>query len=763
MKFDRRTFLTLGLGAVAGGAVGINFTPVPWKLTDDVSIWTQNWPWTPVPQTGETSYKQTTCTLCPGGCGVSVRKVGKRCVKIEGTEGHPVNNGGVCLLGNSGLQYLYGPDRVRGPMKRAGRRGEGRFIEITWEEAISEVAEKLAKIRAAGKPHTVACMTGAQQDTVSALFARFLEAYGSPNLFKSPTAWDTQRLSARLMCGLDAAVGYDLDNADYILSFGSGLIDGWGSPVHHLANYGAWHDPDTKEKAYLVQAEPRLSLTAAKADAWVAVNPGAEGPLALAMVHVIIADGLYDKNFVNSYTTRFEDWTDPDGRQQAGFKRTVLENYSPDKLAKITGVAPERVRKIAREFARARKPVAICGTAQGDQAAALYHVMAVQALNALAGNINRPGGMQILEAEGPFPWPDVQKDAKAEKGLEKPRLDAPAAKPYPLADGLIHAFAGAVLAQKPYPVEALLVAGGDPAYFLPRASEAKKALSAIPLVVSFSPVFNDTAMYADYILPDDLYLESVRDVPSPPGLVPRVVGLTRAVTDPVYASRPAGDSLIAIAKAMGGTVAGSFAWKNYQAALKQAMGGKWRTLSSKGYWIDESPAPSWTQLFGGKRFSFCPTPPAGGRTGMKPQPLVVDIPGDAKSMPLLAVPVKSMQLENGQMAATPFMMKTIPDTVLDKADVLVVEVNPQTAGKLGIGNRKAARLATPFGEADVLVVHNEGVMPGLVGLPCGFGHAGYSRFVRGKGANYHALSGAVADPLTGHDVAWGVRARLTQA
>ena len=107
MKIDRRSFLSF----VIGGAAGTTLSPLPWKVLDDVSIWTQMWPWTPVPEDGEVSYVNSTCTLCPGGCGISVRLIDDRPVKIEGTEGHPVNDGGLCVLGLSGLQLLYAQSR----------------------------------------------------------------------------------------------------------------------------------------------------------------------------------------------------------------------------------------------------------------------------------------------------------------------------------------------------------------------------------------------------------------------------------------------------------------------------------------------------------------------------------------------------------------------------------------------------------------------------------------------------------------------------
>ncbi len=115
MKVDRRSFLAFALGGAAGTAL----SPLPWKLTDDIAIWSQNWPWTPVPKRGEISRVNSACTLCPGGCGISVKKVGERVIKIEGLKGHPVNDGGLCILGLAGAQLLYSPDRIK---KRPGKR-----------------------------------------------------------------------------------------------------------------------------------------------------------------------------------------------------------------------------------------------------------------------------------------------------------------------------------------------------------------------------------------------------------------------------------------------------------------------------------------------------------------------------------------------------------------------------------------------------------------------------------------------------------------
>jgi len=272
MKMDRRSFLSF----VIGGAAGTTLSPLPWKLTDDLAIWSQNWPWTPVPKNGEVSFVNTTCLLCPGGCGITVRKVDDRAVKIEGTPGHPVNDGGICILGLSGLQLLYGPTRVPSPLKRVGKRGENRWQKITWDEGIALVAEKLKDLRGKNLSHTLACISGTDGGTVARLMERFLTAYGSPNFIRTPSMRDSYEMTLHVMQGAQASIGLDVAHADFILSFGSGILEGWGSPVRLFKANSAWKEKGVK----VVQVEPRLSNTAAKSDKWLPIHPGPEGILA---------------------------------------------------------------------------------------------------------------------------------------------------------------------------------------------------------------------------------------------------------------------------------------------------------------------------------------------------------------------------------------------------------------------------------------------------------------------------------------------------
>ena len=187
MNMNRRRFLAFSVG----GTVGTTLTPLPWKLTDDLAIWSQMWPWTPVPPDGETQTVRSACTLCPGGCGISVRKVDDRAIKIEGLEGHPVNDGGICTLGLAGLQLLYGSSRVKGPMARTGERGAGEWQSISWDAALEQLAEKLRGLNGNGYPEALAAISGRATGVTAALLKRFVNAFGSNGFYTEPSVFDS--------------------------------------------------------------------------------------------------------------------------------------------------------------------------------------------------------------------------------------------------------------------------------------------------------------------------------------------------------------------------------------------------------------------------------------------------------------------------------------------------------------------------------------------------------------------------------------------
>ncbi len=737
MKVDRRSFLSF----ILGGAAGTALSPLPWKLTDDFSIWSQNWPWTPVPEKGEISYVNSVCTLCPGGCGISVKKADERVIKIEGLKGHPVNDGGLCILGLAGAQLLYGPTRIQTPIKKVN----GRWQKLSWKEAITELAARLKELRAKGSSHTVACVAGSDRGTVPELFSRFLAVYGSPNFFRTPSIWDSYELALYLTQGTRSMAGFDIENADFILSFGSGLIEGWGSPGYMLRAKGLLR----KNGGRMDQIESRLSKTAAKSDHWIAINPGTEGALALGLAYVIIKEGLYNQNFIDQYTTGFSDR-----------KKRVIDSFPPEIVSKMTGISTGTIVALAKDFARARKPLAICGQGQGHLPGNLQEFLAVHTLNALVGNINQPGGVWAVPEPDYIDWPELEMDGVASEGLQQTRIDGGGSYRYPNARYLLHRLPQVVNTSDESPVQVLFVVDANPVYSLQDTASVKKAFEKIPFVVSFSSYMDETTALADLVLPNHVFLERYEDVPAAYGFPKPIIGLAQPAIEPLYNTRHVGDVVIQLAKELGHAIGAAFPWADYPTCLEETLSDNWDTLVNEGYVMDtEFSGTDLADAFetDSAKFEFNNNE-IRTLTGYNP----VKAEGDEASYPLLLVPYDTMRLASGYVGSPPFLVKALEDTILTGSQVLV-EVNPATAKQLGLSEGKTANLTTPKGAARVKVHLSNGIMPGVVAIPRGLGHTAYDKFLAGKGVNYNQLSSPVEDPASGHDAAWGIRAKLSKA
>ncbi|MDA8134373.1 MAG: molybdopterin-dependent oxidoreductase [Desulfobacteraceae bacterium] len=709
MKVDRRSFLGLGLGAVAGFSV----SPVLLKLTDDSSIWTQNWPWTPVPVDGEVMYESSVCSLCPGSCGISIRKIDDRPVKIEGLTEYPINDGGACLHGISGLQYLYDPSRVKTPLKKNGDK----FEEISWEEAVSLVSGKLADIRNAGTPEKLACITDKNTGSVSGLFKRLLKTFGSPNFYIMPSLESYLELTAASLHGKGTTIGFDLDNSDFILSFGAGIIEGWGSPV---ACFKA--NASRKERgATLCQIEPRLSNTAANADRWVPVKPGTEADLALGMCAVILKNNLFNATAAAGFKGGFNKLT------------ALLQNdYPLSKISEITGIKEADIEDIATQFAKAKMPVAVFGKGRGDGSQSLKELVAVHTLNCLVGNINKEGGAFVQPVKEYLEFPEETMDDIADKGFAQAKLSL-----------YVHDLFDKVNASSQPVVEALLVYQSNPCYSLHDTKAVKQAFGKIPFVVSFSSFMDETAKEADIILPVHTFIERLEDIPSGAGLSKAVVGLSKPVVKPVFNTKHPGDILILIAKAMDGSVAQSFEWETFDECLETAAGDTWGDLSENGYVILSEGVPKIPHEID---ISF-----------LSKAPDSVQPTGDGD---LLLIPIDNMRLPSAAQAASPFAVKTVSDEELKGKDT-VVEINPKTAK--GLKNYDRVTLTTPVGTAKVMIHLNEGIMPGLVGMAKGLGHSFDNKYVSNKGVNINELIGPVIESGSGLDAAFGIKAKISKA
>jgi anaerobic selenocysteine-containing dehydrogenase len=813
LGMNRRNFIKF----VVGGAVGTALSPLPWKLTDDIAIWTQNLPWVPVPPVGEFSYAKSVCLLCPGGCGIKVRKVDDRAVKIEGRTDYPVNPGGICPLGMGGLQLLYNEKaRFTGPMKRIGARGTDTFQAISWDEAFDILAERLSGLRDKGKIEALAAIDGnLRGSTISVMIERFLKALGSPNYMRMPSSEDTYEAAASILMGRQGPVTYDLENADYILSFSSGLLEGWGAPGRVINAWGLWRSGDLKDRVQVVQVESRSSNTASKADKWVPAKPGTETALAMGISHVIIQEGLYDAGFVEKYSFGFYDFRSSDGVDHKGFKTLVLENYSPEKVAQITGVDAHEIRLIARDFANAAAPIAICGRGKGALYGSLYESMSVLSLNALVGGINRSGGLFIHDPLPLAALPELRQDTTKKDTLTKGRIDKAGSGIYPFSQSLLNNLADSILKETESPIDTIFIFSSNPAFTIPDGGDFRKALEKIPFIASFSPYRDETALLADLILPDHTYLEKIDDIAWPAGLQYPLYGLSTPVVKPLYNTKNSGDAVLGLAKKIGSYTGEAFPWSDYEEVLKTRVKGifdaqagmiaydgseqpwerlqkgdiaspdyqgfdeMWEKIKENGLWYRPVYPPNDPEnLFktASGKFEFHSSLIDSSLKGIDLKTLGIKASGDEicmphfenisleedKSFPLRMYPYELINLSSGWVPNPPYLNKTLFDDQLKK-DQSFVDINPDTAEGYNLKQGDSVFIESPKGRIQALVNIFEGAMPGIVFMPLGLGHSAYDDFLRGKGANPNEIIYGGRDPLSGQTVWWNTPVRLVKA
>jgi anaerobic selenocysteine-containing dehydrogenase len=444
-----------------------------------------------------------------------VRVVDGRAVKIEGNPVSLNNLGKLCPKGQSGLQFLYDPDRIKGPLKRTGERGSGQYEQISWDQALDEVADRLAQIRKDPGPHALALVSGRNRGSAHHIHGYWRAVYGSPNDVGHGSICEDAGPNAHMLTqSYWHYVGYDWDNVNYLISFGGSMLEAWRPTTRNLRAYGHMRR-GKPNRGKIVVVDVRMSVSAAKADEWIPIKRGTDAAFALGLCHVIVDEGLFDEEFVRNHCHGWEPWADDNGVEHMGWFELLNRDYSPQQVEKITGIPAATTRRIAREFATT--PPALASGCRGNtmQTNGTLNRMAVHSLTALMGGIDRRGG--ILSQRNP-PLKSLHDfevlDDIAEEGLAQPRFDLHDTRIYPISPGKVfQQMPYSILNsdEAPYPLEAAMFYYTDPLSSLPASDLVREAYLKVPFLVSFSPFWSEGTAICDYILPDDTYLERWHD------------------------------------------------------------------------------------------------------------------------------------------------------------------------------------------------------------------------------------------------------------
>jgi anaerobic selenocysteine-containing dehydrogenase len=685
----------------------------------------------------------TSCLNCPTRCAINVRVVNGKAVRISGNPNSAYTKGKTCPRSHVGLQVLYNPDRFKTtPLRRKTGSAKGRetnfendFYQISWDEAIGEIAEKLKSI----SPEKLLVLQGLNTTSNEDLICQFAGAYGTNNLFhEERLETDADRKGKQMADGRDNS-GYELQSQDgtstkYILAFGAGIVESERPLARNLHLWGELRR-GTPNRNRVVVVDPRYSVTAAKADEWIPINPGTEGALAMAIANVIISEGPIAEEFVNDYTSGFANYE----------KVATSARFSPENVAKITGVDAKVIRRVAREFAQSKPAVAWSGEAATSWPYGSYTSHAIFCLNALVGSINVPGGIVYQE------YPDY--------------------RPFPLLAGepgiINFRRLGDLIQSKS--IQAAVGFNSNLIMSVPESKKWEEALKNsenLPYYVHIGPARNEMAAYADIILPSCTYLEEWGYESALPGSGYAEARIKQPVLSaPLYESRAIARIMFDLAEEMGAPVADPFmaisdnADQFAEEFVRYRTGTlkSWDDFRRDGVW--EGPDyeyEKWTSIFDtpSGKFEFQST--------HLEKLLNVKLPGEDTEHPfMLAIyrPVLEIRSGTQNIPWAQEMFLVMHGRGWDN----LVEMNREAADEFGIGDGDTVLVESEFGEIKAKARVFEGILPGAVAIATGQGHYASGRWTDGIGVNPNEIIGTEYDEESGQPSFFSTRVSVRKA
>jgi len=467
---------------------------------------------------GETQVKKTVCMWCHDHCKVDVHVRDGQLIKVEGDKEHPrkailTPTVGACPRARAAAEWFHHPDRLGYPLKRVGERGEGKWQRISWEQALNEIAQKLAEIKRDYGAEAIATSSGTYR-THDEYRRRFFNLLGSPNCFgQGHICWGVNNVVSAALTGMCCnAVTPRAGVTKCMLLMGTNPRQGERGSWHVILNA-------KKNGAKLIVVDPRYTEPAQWADIWLQLRPGTDCALYLGMINVIIQEGLHDKEFVDKWCY--------------GFDKLVerAREYPLDKVAETTRVPAEKIRQAAIMYATS-KPAASYNYMGVEQLANVIEALHARfILPAITGNIDVKGG-----DIGRPPTPQYIGESETELGDKLPpeqknkqlgaeRFKLLAMNGYDLIQENLkrvwgrqmsqahHCFAHApsvfraIITGEPYPVKALITLSSNPMITMPHTKLVYRALKSLELYVVMDYWLTPSAELADYVLPGASWLE----------------------------------------------------------------------------------------------------------------------------------------------------------------------------------------------------------------------------------------------------------------
>ena len=463
-----------------------------WRWEEDGMTVTRTTPWTG--------------PGCHNGCGILVYSKGNRVIKVEGDPETPFNQGRLCVRCLALPDVVHHPDRLTHPLKRVGKRGEGLWEKITWDEAYDTIVKNVRNVQRQYGPEAIAVLHGTGRNVWHLGAKLCYSAFGSPNLgsgFLSGFACYGPKIMVSIFttgflptpdCGQMFPDRYENPNwrrPECLMVWGNNPV-----VAHSDSVRGDWFVELMKRGAKLIVIDPRLTWIASKADIWLQLRPGTDAALALGMLHVIIEEGLYDREFVAEWTYGFE-----------RLKDRVMQ-YPPESVAEICWVPKEKIIAAARLYAESRPAAIQWGVSVEQHKVGVSTLLAIQDLWAITGNLDVPGGNIISRpaefSQIPkFTWgrEELASEIKKKTIGQEQYPTVPIAHPDVMAETMMSA--------QPYALKMAWIQGTNPITCM--AMEPRKIYQAfqnLEFVVVVDLFMTPSAMaFADIVLPAASALE----------------------------------------------------------------------------------------------------------------------------------------------------------------------------------------------------------------------------------------------------------------
>ena len=630
---------------------------------------------------GEATWYASTCRECPAGCGILVKNRDGHIIKVEGNPGHIINTGRLCPRGQASVQGVYNPDRYKGPMMKGP---DGAFGQVSWEAAENAAVERLSAARRKGTVVFMShLMTGAEED----MAVRLMGALGGEYVVYEPFAYEPLRKANRIVFGKDGLPAYHIEQADFLLSFGADFLETWISNVQFARQFASFHAPGDGGKHPFVYVGPRLSMTAANADYWVAVPVGGESCVALGLLRLV----LQERPSLSGAAARLA---------------PRISAFTPEVVESRTGVKPDVLLMMAAQFKKAARPLVLAEGMAFQDPNALDTAVASNILCSLS-----PAGGRLIDFSNPSSLGQT----------------APATQVKALADRMARG-----------EVSALIVYRANPVYALPATWAFEPALKKLTTLISFSSFPDETTRLATLLMPSHTFLESWGEYRPQR----HVRGLLQPAMGNLFDTRHLGDMLISLGRRIGGQAA--FPEKSFYDVLRSGweQGRKETGVSPDAFWQQG------LQRGGAWRGSEGEAPGAGGPGDFAfSTPVVAPLREKPASFDFFTYP--TIRFFDGGLANRSFLQE-MPDPVTMVTWDGWVEINPDTAKRMHIekgdvlviraGNRMVQAPAFPY----------PGIPAGSLAMPVGYGHGATSgRYATGEAGNPNEILSGRLDPAGG--------------